>query len=139
MAATFQFSGPIPPEGEKWCTICARFYKGAFMQLESTQKLVSEGNAKPLTEIVRVQMRFPPKAFEPPLNLAVTTAMVVLPVIFEASPGQAQAQPMAQQADLCWSHSQGLFVGEGGRVQPYGPGDLPQERGAVMLGQSRGG
>lgn len=134
MAAVIIYSAKLPPEGAKWCVLCSRLYKGAFMALPDVAARLSEFNKLAPSEIRHLTIRFPPGK-EPPLNEAVTTSLLSMPVTMQTPMGP-QVQPAMMPGDVCWSHLDGLILKDG--VLGYGAADLPQEKGAVLLG-GRGG
>lgn len=118
-----------------WCLVCARAFKGSYLQIPTVQARIEEGNALSQEQVVPFKMQFP-MGKEPLLQRAVTQTMVSLPVEMTAPTGQKVVQEVLQPAWVCWSHLSGLIMKEGG-ILGYAENALPDMRGAVPLGQRR--
>jgi hypothetical protein len=127
MAATIMLDGPLPAEGEKWCVVCARLFKGAFLGLERVQRLIREMESEPASKVVHLEMEFP-RGQRPVLNVAVTTCVANIGP-FQFTAGQNMNAP----AGVCWSHFEGLVQKEG--IVPFSATDMPA--GIPLLGQRR--
>jgi hypothetical protein len=136
MAATGLFSGPLPAGGEEWCVVCARLYKGAYLQLPAVAERVQEANAAGPETLMRFDISFP-RGQEPQLREAVATTMLALPTQIPLPDGRMVTQSVPMLARVCWTHLDALIIKDGG-VLAYSAADLPAERGAVILGQRRG-
>src|SRR5690348_13690792 len=102
MAAQMIFTGPEPPDGCRWCVVCARLYKGAYLSLPHVQTRVNEYNKLGSDVVRHFRIEFPPGQ-EPVLALAVTTAMYPMP--YQAT-GPA---PVVTACEVCWSHTDALI------------------------------
>lgn len=128
MAATVVFEAPMPPAGQKWCMVCVRLYKGAYLMLETVQARLTQLNGERPSQVVKMKIEFPSGIRTPMLDVAVTESMVTMPFQFTGG------QPAAVQAPVCWSHIEGLAVKDG--ILPASAADMPHG-GGVLLGQPR--
>jgi hypothetical protein len=116
MAGTAMFTGPLPPEGESWCTICAMIWKQDGISLLDAQiKAIPDHEVEWLS--LSSVRRSAPNLIIP--VSAVTTGLYA---------------PMTQLGTipLCWSHLMGLSVTTGllpAQAADLPPGALPRNRG----------
>lgn len=92
MPGTVIFSGPFPPAGDWWCSLCAGAAKG---QAEETAAASPPADGQALS----VKISSGPAELRP----AVAYGMLILPL-----PPQAGQGAIPVLAPLCWDHLQGL-------------------------------
>jgi hypothetical protein len=129
MAAMMFFEGPEPVPGTKWCVVCSRLYKGAYLSLPHVASRVNEFNKLDASEVRFFKIEFP-KGKEPMLAVAVTTALYPMP--YQALGPQATVTP----CDVCWTHTDALIMKDG--LLAFRAQDMPAQKGGVLLG-GRGG
>jgi hypothetical protein len=124
MAAPILFSGPEDTDGRLFCAVCAAIAKGHVVQQE--QEKINRANAgTPDDPVVLISVRPGQLPARMRIEPAVTTGLVNLPA---GMMGQMAVVP----APVCWSHVNGMIIKDG--ILPATAGEMPHERGAVVLG-----
>jgi hypothetical protein len=128
MAVT-NFTGPVPPEGEIWCAVCAAMYKAQCLSMLTEEVKAAEANRKPgviWIDLTKAAAR------------AGVSGNFLRPAVTKGVYG-----PLANWGvvDLCWSHIMGLNVTSGllpasaAQMPPMpGPGGRQQAGGIPLLG-----
>lgn len=128
MAGSLIFNGPQPGNGDEYCALCTMLYKGAANQSETVRAALSAANemdedGSRVVSIIGARGDYLPGRTEP--QLAVTTGfnLQLQKVIVQLMglPPDAILPPVL--APLCWTHTQGLEIKQGG-VIPVAAGAL---------------
>ena len=123
MPGTIEFTGPLPPRGQQFCTVCAASAKQA--ALTELKDVISAALASSGQTTFDLQQC---EAFAKPIPLAVAWGLF----------GPMMAPPLGSgmmpfPVPLCWIHLLGLSLQESA-VLPATPAMMPQgPGGAVML------
>jgi hypothetical protein len=119
------FTGPLPPEGEKFCAICAAIWKSAVVS-GPAKEVIAAAQAKENGVVTWIDLEKYGRGIK-----GLTRPQPAVTRFF--------FQPMMQLGplDVCWSHSMGLEIKDGGLV-PASAADMPQG-GVPLLGQGRRG
>lgn len=134
MAAHIVYDLDPLPDGRQWCVLCARLAKGDMLGSKLVQAQMSDANALPDGTVVHIKA---PRTLRP-LELAITTTIVAMPVMVEVGPGQLAQQVIAGPVPVCFTHLQGITESVSG-VMAFPAAALPHERGAVDLSTRRRG
>ena len=106
-------TGPaLPPSAPLgFCVICAAAWKARAFEDQSTDVTAADASPEPITIALHARGL-------PPPALAVTTALVVLPL----PPGiPATGQPTVAPLPVCWTHAQAVSFTGSGLIAAPGP------------------
>jgi hypothetical protein len=126
--ATPMFTGPVPPEGELWCTACVFVYKAAGIQAlgEQLNRVAAEGDPaeEAWFDLIAVNDRNDTPQPKP---------AVCWGIFGPLGPPPFGTGVLPLPVPLCWSHAMGFVLKAGGVM----PATQMPSGGAVMLGQPR--
>lgn len=100
-------TGPLPPEGGQFCTVCVINYKSAIVELPDVQAEIQEllrGDGEP----VRLDLAKAAKNRAPQLEMAIGLALC--------------PQFQGAMLPLCWAHVQAVKFTS---IQPAAAGNVP--------------